>query len=148
MIRYELLNVTDHAIEKKIIDRAIKNAEEKLGNIGERHIVIEVVTPKESAKLNHELRDKKEPTDIISVSSIETRIGEQVITESPNGSLHFTLDKEQYIGHDWPILGQLILCYEIIESNATQARQPVERELEWVIEHGILHLLGFHHDEK
>src|SRR4051812_45313048 len=113
MIRYELLNGTSEPVDSKAIETGLKNAEKKLGDIGERHIVIEVVTPKESAKLNQKLRDKKEPTDIISVSSMETRVGEQIIEEEKDGSLQFTLSKDQYISHDWPVLGQLIVCLEV-----------------------------------
>lgn len=146
MIRYELLNDTQHTIDKQAIESGLQAAEKKVESLGDRHIVIEIVTPKESRKLNKTLRRKDEPTDIISISSLETRIGEQIITEAKDGSLHFNLKQDKYLDHDWPVLGQLVVCYEVLKKNAERAGQPLERELEWVIEHGVLHILGFHHD--
>jgi probable rRNA maturation factor len=146
MIRFELLNNTQHTIDKQAIEEGLKAAEKKVDKLGDRHIVIEIISPEESQKLNKELRHKDEPTDILSISSLDTRVGEQVISEEKDGSLRFKLKQETFIDHDWPVLGQLVICYDILLTNAKQAGQSPERELKWVIEHGVLHILGFHHD--
>jgi probable rRNA maturation factor len=147
MIRYQIVNATSHTVDKKAIEAGLLAAEKKLGDLGERHIVIEFVTPGESKKLNSKLRNKHEPTDIISLSSMETRVGEQVVTENKDGSIDFDIKQDKYIANDWPILGQLVICFECVEANAKHAGQPVSRELEWIIEHGMLHVMGFHHDD-
>lgn len=146
MIQFVLQNSTNHHIDDTIIKKGLAAAEHKLGTIGERHVAIEIVTPEESQELNQELRGENKPTDIISVSTQETKVGEQVIEESAQGELTFEINEAKPLEHAWPMIGQLILCYDVIAQNAQRAGQPVERELEWVIEHGVLHLMGFHHE--
>lgn len=146
MIHYELLNSTTQEIPLRAIEAGLRAAEAKLGDIGERHISIEIVTEEESQALNSEFRNQNKPTDIISMSTQETKVGEQVITESTEGALDFTLTEQKSLEHSWPVIGQIILCLPVIQANSERAGQPLERELEWVVEHGVLHLMGFHHE--
>ncbi|HEY1074372.1 MAG TPA: rRNA maturation RNase YbeY [Patescibacteria group bacterium] len=146
MINFVLQNSTNHHIDDTTIQKGLAAAATKLGEIGERHVAIEIVTSEESQALNAELRGQDKPTDIISISTQETKVGEQVIEESAEGALSFEINESKPLENAWPVIGQLVLCYDVIAQNAQRAGQPVERELEWVIEHGILHLMGFHHE--
>ena len=110
----------------------------------DRFVAIEVVTKSEIQKLNQTLRGKNEATDIISISSQETEAGEQVIKTSPGGELSFELTQTKPV-NPLPALGQLIVCWEVIQQKALESGQSPTRELEWVVEHGIYHLMGFHH---
>lgn len=144
MIHYELTNTTPHTIDPIIIERALKSAADKAALTDDKLVTIEIVSPEESQAANKALRDHDEPTDIISVPTQTMHAGEQVITET-EGALDFTLHKTADSAATWPVIGQLIICYDIVSANAKRAGQGIERELEWVIEHGILHVLGFHH---
>ncbi len=147
MISYELINTTNHHIDAKTIENGLQLAESKVGPLENRFITIEIVPPEMSHQLNQQWRDKNEPTDCISLSTTDSDVGEQLITESSTGALEFTLKLKGNIEHTWPALGQLIICYDIVKANADRAGQPVERELEWVVAHGVWHILGFHHDQ-
>ncbi len=46
------------------------------------------------------------------------------------------------------ILGDVILCPRVAEENATQIGHSLDQELETLLVHGTLHLLGYDHDAK
>ena len=144
MIRFEVCNASDTDIDTSAIKKGIDRAQTKLGNIGDCLVVVEFVSKDEIQHLNQSLRGINEPTDIISIASQETTVGEQTITTGPKGELSFKLTQTQPI-NSRPILGQIVLCPEVIAENADASGQSFALELEWVIEHGIYHLMGFHH---
>ncbi|MDQ3766323.1 MAG: rRNA maturation RNase YbeY [Actinomycetota bacterium] len=46
------------------------------------------------------------------------------------------------------ILGDVIICPRVAEENATQIGRSLDQELETLLVHGTLHLLGYDHDGK
>lgn len=152
MIRADIINATSTPVDEASIRRGVMNAESKATQAGiainDPFVSIEAVSRDEIQELNARWRNKNYATDILSLSAHEREIGEQVITESAEGALAFELKPVQQHNTGGPILGQIIICYDVIREHAERAGQPIERELEWVIEHGVLHLLGFHHDEN
>lgn len=42
--------------------------------------------------------------------------------------------------------GDVFLCYPIIEEEAREQGVSTQQQLEFLLEHGCLHLLGIHHD--
>ncbi len=42
-------------------------------------------------------------------------------------------------------LGEIIICYPQALSQAHKANRPVIKEIEWLLVHGCLHLLGYDH---
>ncbi len=45
------------------------------------------------------------------------------------------------------LLGDVVLCPEVAETQAKAAGQSLEQELHMLLTHGVLHLLGFDHEE-
>src|SRR5690606_577401 len=92
--------------------------------------------------LNRKHRDKDKPTDVLSFPQEE--FAEPVpLIESPAAprSRSSTL-------RDGPpkILGDVIICLDVAEENAREIGQSVDRELTFLIVHGVLHLCGYDHD--
>ena len=86
-------------------------------------IAISFVGASEMARLNYRYRQKKGPTDILSFE--QPRIGE------------------------WPpyqFLGDLVLCIPQVRAQAREQRHLLRNELEVLLCHGLLHLLGFDHE--
>ncbi len=46
------------------------------------------------------------------------------------------------------LLGDVVMCPEIASANAARAGQDVDAELDTLLVHGTLHLLGYDHDEE
>ena len=43
-------------------------------------------------------------------------------------------------------LGELIICHEVVEQQATEQNKTVANHATHLLVHGILHLLGFDHE--
>lgn len=81
-------------------------------------------------ELNKNFRKKDYATDVLSFGQFE-----DIINRRPKGLLS-------------PImLGDLVLCKEVIEKEALEENKNYEEQLLMLIEHGTLHLIGIHHPE-
>ncbi|OGQ80478.1 MAG: rRNA maturation RNase YbeY [Deltaproteobacteria bacterium RIFCSPLOWO2_12_FULL_60_19] len=78
----------------------------------------------EIRELNRKYRNKPTPTDVLSFPADES------------AGLHARL------------LGDVIISVEQAEIQAKQARRTLEAEVEWLLIHGILHLLGYDHERS
>ena len=84
-------------------------------------------------ELNKSYRGKDEPTDVLAFSA-----GEEVgadfppFVQPPDGVLH---------------LGEVIISYPQAIMQAEEHQHSVKKEVALLIIHGVLHLLGYEHDE-
>ena len=88
-----------------------------------------VITDDENIhRINKEYRGIDEPTDVISFALLE---GEDDFVMPPDDTMH---------------LGEVIISYPRAVSQANEQKHSVERELAWLVIHGVLHLLGHDHE--
>lgn len=87
---------------------------------------LEIVDKKEIKKLNLKFRKKDVPTDVLSFPIYEV---------TPKVANHPIL------------LGDIVICPEILKDNAKKYNVSIEDEFIKLIQHSILHLLGYHHKE-
>ena len=81
------------------------------------------------AELNAKWMDSEGPTDVLAFPMDELRPG--LVNEEPEEGL----------------LGDVILCPGIAEQQAATAGHSTAEELDLLVVHGILHLLGYDHAE-
>jgi probable rRNA maturation factor len=87
-----------------------------------------LITDDETVReLNREYAGEDSTTDVLAFS---LREGEEFA--SPDGVLR---------------LGEVIISYPTAQRQAAEAGIPVEREIEHLLVHGVLHLLGYDHAE-
>jgi probable rRNA maturation factor len=90
-------------------------------------ISITLVNPERMAELNSEHMGKTGPTDVLA----------------------FPIDgpADPGMGDDGPprMIGDLVLCPEVA---AAQATRGLQAELDLLVAHGVLHLLGYDHDTE
>lgn len=93
-----------------------------------------VVTGEETVrKLNQQYRGVDEPTDVLSFALAERKPGDDTpFITPPDGVLH---------------LGEVVISYPQAVRQAEENRHSVEQELALLVIHGVLHLLGYEHDE-
>src|SRR3989338_8047325 len=91
------------------------------------HLSVFVVGQKNIRKYNKKYRKKDKPTDILSFSLWE---GEKLAPPIP-----------------YP-LGDLFLCPHVINDNALSQGKSFHEELEDILIHGYLHLLGYDHERE
>ncbi|MGC9401522.1 rRNA maturation RNase YbeY [Vibrio genomosp. F10] len=84
-------------------------------------VTIRIVDTEESQELNHQYRGKDKPTNVLSFPF-----------EAPPG---IELD----------LLGDLVICRQVVEREAKEQNQPVFAHWAHMVVHGSLHLLGYDH---
>ncbi len=86
-------------------------------------VTIRIVDTQESHQLNMDYRGKDKPTNVLSFPF-----------ESPPG---MELD----------LLGDLIICRQVVEQEASEQNKPLLAHWAHMVVHGSLHLLGYDHIE-
>ena len=112
---------------KKIsVRRTKRTAQRILGLLNQDRVELSLalVDNQEIKKLNARYRKKDQPTDVLSFPS-----GEQL----PTGI---------------QILGDVVISVEQAEEQAGERRKTLEQEIESLLIHGILHLLGYDHERS
>ncbi len=90
--------------------------------------------------LNREYRGIDRPTDVLSFSLLE----ESEDGRHPSTSSLFPATSRDSPDDEQPIiLGDVVISVETAERQALAHRHPLRRELEWLLLHGTLHLLGY-----
>lgn len=113
---------TKNIPKKNIFEKWIKKVLYKKKNIN--FITIRIVDKKEIKSLNLKYRGKNKSTNILSFQ------------------FNFILNKNQ------TLLGDLVLCKTIIEKESLKYNKKLEERWAHMIIHGILHLLGYDHENK
>lgn len=88
-------------------------------------ITLRIVDGKEMAKLNETYRQKKGLTNVL--------------------SFPFTTPDEVKL--DIPILGDIVICAEVVSREAEEQNKTPESHWAHMIIHGVFHLLGYDHAE-
>ncbi|MBI2601743.1 MAG: rRNA maturation RNase YbeY [Deltaproteobacteria bacterium] len=99
-------------------------------------LCIKFVDATEIAKLNKLYRNINRPTDVLSFPQEEW--DEPLTLEAP---------RRDEIGPTGP-LGDLAICLDLAQENAQKIGHGLDREVCFLIVHGVLHLCGHDHIEK
>ncbi|WP_286232805.1 rRNA maturation RNase YbeY [Thalassotalea sediminis] len=84
-------------------------------------LTIRIVDSEESQSLNHQYRGKDSATNVLSFPF-----------EVPEGV-------------ELNLLGDLVICWQVVEQEAQQQNKPVQHHWAHMVIHGCLHLLGYDH---
>lgn len=126
----EINNLTAVSIDEDLIEKVVE-----IVLIGEnktkKELSIALVGPNRIKKINKKYRKKNQVTDVLSFSESEVPIrGFEVF------SIH---EKEN--------LGEVVICLKRVRKNAKKRNLDFKIEFVEVLIHGILHLLGYDHEE-
>jgi probable rRNA maturation factor len=118
--------VNRHAGRRVPIRRLKKTAERILDllNQNRAELSLALVGNREIRELNARYRNRDEPTDVLSFPS-----GERLLREME-------------------ILGDVVIAVEQAEKQAGKRGRTLEEEVESLLIHGILHLLGYDHEHS
>jgi len=86
-------------------------------------ISISIVDTDEIRLLNRDYRGKDAPTDVLS----------------------FPVNDNLAVGADYP-LGDVVICMDVAKLQADEYGHSLDRELAFLLVHGVLHLLGYNHE--
>lgn len=116
------MSISIHSLPRGFSRKAVRKTVEKV-LAGEKKkgtsLALLFLSPVEMAKLNLRYRQKNGPTDVLSFSALEA-------------------------GY----LGEVIICPVQVRENARRFKEEFLKELQRVLVHGLLHLLGYDHEKS
>src|SRR5215471_1258240 len=112
--------------ELRRVVNAVLRAEEVASEVEASIVLADSATVQD---LNRLYRGKDEPTDVLSFAALEG----DAFVESPE---------------ETPTLGEIVVCLPVAEAQAAAAGRGVAGEVSHLIVHGLLHLLGYDHEDS
>lgn len=128
-------NEQDLSVDEEMLGKIAEYtiAHEGIGNDVELSIAL--VDEKEMQQLNLKYRGKNKPTDVLSFPTEEiAQEGEEIPGYVPEGFPH--------------LLGDVVICPSVALKQAEEYGQTFEQEMGLLLVHGVLHLLGYDHQEE
>jgi probable rRNA maturation factor len=121
-------------VDAKLIQRAVQGALQRDGWERAATLEVHIVTDQEMREVNATRRGIDEVTDVLSFPLMEVQ---------PGGQAHdfFVLPPETP-----EHLGEVVISYERVESQADEGGHSREREWAFLTVHAVLHILGYDHD--
>ena len=131
-----MIEVNQNAIselpnEEKLIKEVVSRVLEEEKVLPEVDVYITLTNNEEIHKINKEYRDVDRPTDVLSFPMYER--------DEIAGLKNDTDDEIE------KILGDIIVSIEKVREQAEEYGHSFERELAYLVTHGMLHLLGYDH---
>ncbi len=111
--------------ELRRVTRSVLDAEDVVSEVEAEVVLADEATVRD---LNRLYRGKDEPTDVLSFAAAE---GEAFLA-APDEA---------------PSLGEIVICLPIAQAQASAAGRAVAGEVAHLLTHGLLHLLGYDHEE-
>ena len=121
IVNYTRFRLPSHKMIResfKLFEKALIQKKILSSQSVDKKIVIAFISSLEIKKLNKKYFKKDRSTDILSFSPIEE-----------------------------DSLGELALCVEKIKKQARERELSFEKEMSYLLLHGLLHLLGYHHEK-
>jgi probable rRNA maturation factor len=94
---------------------------------------VAIVGSRAIQELNRDYRGIDEPTDVLSFGLLARQEDAAAFVLPPDNVLH---------------MGEVIVSYPQAEGQAREQGHPVKQELAQLVIHGMLHLLGYDHEES
>lgn len=111
--------------ELRRIARLVLEAERVAPSVGVEVVLADATTVRE---LNRLYRGRDEPTDVLSFAAREG----DAFVEAPQSTAS---------------LGEVVVCLPVAEAQASAAGRAVAGEIAHLLVHGLLHILGYDHEE-
>ncbi|MGA1279277.1 MAG: rRNA maturation RNase YbeY [Candidatus Nanopelagicaceae bacterium] len=119
-------NKSDIACDERAFESLLSYAFRHLSLDLHCELAISLVDIEEMSDLNRTWMEEEGPTDVLSFPMDELKLGDS----GP------------------AILGDIVLCPEYARGNAVKAGTSLDEELQLLLVHGLLHLLGLDHRES
>ncbi|MBN1494669.1 rRNA maturation RNase YbeY [Candidatus Peregrinibacteria bacterium] len=121
MLNLEYYNETGHPVSAVIFEELLDVINQKIPQKNKALITLTLVNKKLIRQINKKYRKTDAPTDVISLSYLNT----------------------DYPGQN--ILGEIFICVDIAERQAKEHGHDLRTELKFLFVHGVLHCIGYEH---
>jgi probable rRNA maturation factor len=124
-VKLNIINKSKTKIPRAFLEEWVMGLAERLKKKGfpralkGKELILVFLDPAPAKKLNHDFRGKDYATDVLSFDPIDPQS-----------------------------LGELVICPQVLKKQAKEHRLTFNLELGYMVLHGVLHLLGFEHEEN
>lgn len=125
-LHLDIMADSRYGFDRKKVRESLTKALEEHGQDGHINISLSVVGERKIRELEKKYFDRDEVTDVLSFPLQD----DQPTTPDAEGAS----------------LGDIVICYPQAKRQAMQWNRVVDDEIEFLANHGLLHLLGIHHD--
>ncbi|HSO13623.1 MAG TPA: rRNA maturation RNase YbeY [Anaerolineales bacterium] len=120
-----MINIeSEVSFPKKLLERAVENALNNQSASLDSELTIVLTDDSKIKELNRDYLEIDAPTDVLSFPASET---------DPETGAHY--------------IGDIIISLPYAAKSAEKAGHPLESEVQLLVVHGVLHLLGYDHAE-
>ena len=138
----EVSNESGAVVDEQALVRVARHVLDRMGVSPLAELSLLLVDIAEMEKLHVRWMDLPGPTDVMAFPMDELDLrGSRGV---PHGSGHGHTDGEPQAPQ---LIGDVVLCPEVAARQAAEAGHSAEDELQLLCTHGVLHLLGFDHEE-
>lgn len=124
-----------YKVNRKRVVASVKQVLQEQHVVGAVEVSIAVVGDRKMKQLNKKYRQKEGTTNVLSFSLSE---GETtVLPPSENGKASSDILR----------LGDIVISYPQVIREAAEEEMFVDDKIDELVKHGLLHLLGIHHEE-
>lgn len=140
----EIHNFTQNEIEEKFLSRVAKVALKTVGFKEKAEISLAIVGDGRIRKLNKLYRGKNRVTDVLAFEnkSVLPYLAKAFPRFKKGQNLEF-IEPPDNIKR----IGEVIICYPRAKKQARRLGHSLKKELTVLLIHGILHLLGYEHEQ-
>ena len=131
----EILNESGAEVDETALLDVARHALSVLGVSAEAELSLMLVDEQRMAELHQQWMQLPGPTDVMAFEQDAVDLRTARRSGRPLGAT------------DEALLGDIVLCPVVAERQATEAGHPTADELAMLTTHGLLHLLGYDHEE-
>lgn len=127
-----------YKVNRNLIESTVLGSLKQHGVKGKIEVEVSIVGDRKMLELNKQYRGLDSTTDVLSFALEDPH---------PHGAEHRPRVKGFAAAPDKVLrLGSIIVSYPQTVENAAEEGKSVEEELIFLVDHGMNHLLGYHHD--
>ena len=144
MIRVAIHTTSRFPCTRSILRECVKQAFAK-HDISSGEVSISLVGTRKMTELNEELMKHEGVTDVLSFPQFDPEQPDKHFPGLPSSQTAGSVKDAQ---NPTPLhhFGDIVVCYPVARTQAGKKGKMVDDQLCFLVDHGIQHLLGFHHD--
>lgn len=131
--RFRVRRVTGARPDRRTLRAVCENVLRGEGVDGPTELTIALVGDDEIRAINRRHRGVDRPTDVLSFSLVDPTVDQQGFVTPPDQPRE---------------LGDIVISYPRVLAQAAEFGHSPERELAYLVAHGLLHILGYDHEDE
>lgn len=131
MIKISISADSKYPVDRRRIRAVVNDLLKTRGIDSDYEIGVSVVGDRKMRELNEKYLGTEGTTDVLSFSQLESNTDDEEVREPSN---------------DLSYLGDVVVSWPQAVQQALERNITVDDEIDFLVQHGLLHLLGIHHD--